>query len=232
MPPASCIHPSSAPSTPPRARTFSAVVDGSSVSPPATSELGRRRAVSSNTSPYPQSRQAIAAVRTATRNAQRVRRVLAEIDWWTVMSGQRPDDEDDEQEEGEEEQQDLFVANVQQVIFDVDDIENESADEYSMLAPSSLAASSEDGSQFADDDGDDTATAHDEVGMVSLMYPSFAWPQLSLGSYNLTNPDSQHSSVALPEETALLGPAIILTEVIPIFPVNWVANAYPLRRTP
>ena len=82
------------------------------------------------------------------------------------MSGQRPDDEDDEQEE-EEERQDLFLANAQHVVFDDDEVENESAEEHPILTPSSLAPSSEDGSQFADDDCEDTATAHDEVGMAS-----------------------------------------------------------------
>ena len=77
------------------------------------------------------------------------------------MSGQRPD-EDDEQEE--EEEQNLLVADAQHV-FDDDEVENESAEEHSMLAPSSLAASSEDGSQLADDDCGDTATPHDEVSM-------------------------------------------------------------------
>ena len=52
-----------------------------------------------------------------------------------------------------------------------------------MPAPSSLAASSEDGSQFAGGDYSYTATAHDE-----------------------------HSNVGLTEEISLLGPAIILTE--------------------
>lgn len=79
------------------------------------------------------------------------------------MSGQRPDEEDDEQDEEEEEDLNLFVANPQHVIFDDDQVENESAGDHSMLAPSSLAPSSEDGSQFADDDCEDTATAHDEV---------------------------------------------------------------------
>lgn len=163
MPPASRLHPSSAPSTPSRPRATEGVVDAPLFSSPTTPEPGRRRAVSSTTSPYPHGRQAIAAARTATRNEQRVRRVLAEIDWWTVMSGQRPDEEDDEQDEEEEEDLNLFVANPQHVIFDDDQVENESAGDHSMLAPSSLAPSSEDGSQFADDDCEDTATAHDEV---------------------------------------------------------------------
>jgi hypothetical protein len=178
MPPAPRIHPSSAPSTPYRPRTFSAVVDASAFSSPATSEHGRRRAVSSSTSPYPQTRQAIAVARAATRNEQRVRRVLAEIDWWTVMSGQQPDDEDDEQEE-EGEQQGLFLANAQHVVFDDDELENESAGEHPMLTPSSLAPSSEDGSQFADDGCEDTATAHDEVGMASLHLRSCHSPSSS-----------------------------------------------------
>ncbi len=86
------------------------------------------------------------------------------------MSGQRPDDEDDEQEEEEEEQQNPFLQNAQHIVFDDDQVENESAEEDPMLAPSSLPPSSEDGSQFADDDCEDTATAHDahdEVCMVS-----------------------------------------------------------------
>ena len=190
MPPASRVHPSSAPSTPSRPRTISGVVDAPPFSSPTTSEPGRRRAVSSTTSPYPHSRQAIAAARTATRNEQRVRRVLAEIDWWTVMSGQRPDDDDDEQDDDDEEDEEdlnLFTANAQHVVFDDDQVENESAEEHSMLAPSSLAASSEDGSQFADDDCEDTATAHDEVRMASRHLPRSS---SRFRSYNLTNPDS------------------------------------------
>lgn len=192
MPPASRIHPSSAPSTPYRARTFSAVVDASSFSSPATPEPGRRRAVSSSTSPYPQSRQAIVAARTASRNQQRVRRVLAEIDWWTVMSGQRPDDEEDEQEEEEEEQQYPFLENAQHIVFNDDQVENESAEENPMFASSSLPPSSEDGSQFADDDCEDTATAHDahdEVSMVTHPQPH----ALALVPFALAHIDPIHS---------------------------------------
>jgi len=94
------------------------------------------------------------------------------------MSGQRPDEEDEEQEE-EGEQQGLFLANAQHVVFDGDELENESAEEHPMLTPSSLAPSSEGGSQFADDDCEDTATAHDEVGMASLQMHSCHSPSSS-----------------------------------------------------
>jgi len=109
------------------------------------------------------------------------------------MSGQQPDEDDDEQEEEEEEEEEdrnLFVANAQHVVFDDEDVENESAEEHSMLAPSSLAASSEDGSQFADDDYEDTATAHDEVRMASLaIHPV---PVVDLAHTTLLIPNVSH----------------------------------------
>ena len=95
------------------------------------------------------------------------------------MSGQQPDDEDDEQEEEEVEQQNLFFANAQHIVFDDDQVENESAGEDSVRARSSVPPSSEDGSQFADDDCEDTATAHDEVRMVSLHMHSCHSPSSS-----------------------------------------------------
>lgn len=61
--------------------------------------IPRRRVVSASTSPYPNTRQQVIAARNHTKSVQRTRQVLAEIPWWTVMSGQR--DESYEESESE-----------------------------------------------------------------------------------------------------------------------------------
>ena len=109
---------------------------------------------------------------------------------------------------------------------------NDLAENHSMLAPSSLVSSSENGFQLQMM----TVMAPQPHTTRSVWLPDtpltpFAQLQLSTGSNNPTNPNSQHLNVALPDEMSLLWPAIILTGVILIFPVNWVANACPARRT-
>ncbi|PVF98880.1 hypothetical protein CPB86DRAFT_814374 [Serendipita vermifera] len=60
-----------------------------------------RRVTSATSSPYPTTRQDIEQARIASRTAERTRRVLADLDWWVVMSGQcdENDDEDEDQSE-------------------------------------------------------------------------------------------------------------------------------------
>jgi hypothetical protein len=60
-----------------------------------------RRGTSATSSPYPTTRQDLEQARTASRTAERTRRVLADIDWWVVMSGQCDENEDEDEDQSE-----------------------------------------------------------------------------------------------------------------------------------
>jgi hypothetical protein len=72
-----------------------------------TSPSTFRRTVSASaaSAPYPTSRQAIVQARSLNRAQEQTRKVLAEIDWWVVMSGQKDEDEDEYDDEDEEEEE-------------------------------------------------------------------------------------------------------------------------------
>lgn len=56
-----------------------------------------RRVSPTRSSPYPRNRASIAQARTVSKTTERARRVLGEMDWWAVMSGQREDYDSDEE---------------------------------------------------------------------------------------------------------------------------------------
>jgi hypothetical protein len=78
----------------------------SSASTSASPSASRRTvSASAASSPYPTSRQAIVQARSLNRAQEQTRKVLAEIDWWVVMSGQKDEDEDEYDDEDEEDEE-------------------------------------------------------------------------------------------------------------------------------